>query len=309
MDIAKLKAFTVVAEVLNFRRSAEILGMSQPPLSRLIASLEDEMDAKLFERTTRQVKLTGAGLILLKEARDIIASLERLKTEIAQANKIRTGRLKVGFSATAFLARFPVIIEEFQNLYPKIRLDLQQAGQKEILRGVETGIFDVGFVEGVTAAKGLEDARVSDEVLGALVKKSHRLAKRKEIEFRELEDETLILHHKREAEEFFKNISRLIQGLDRPPQIYIKGSGESCPILVATGKGIALTIEGTQKFASDGTRFVPIKDMFLPVSLFWKASNDNPSLSTFLSAAQENKSLRHSPTHCLDLNTKMGGSL
>lgn len=301
MDSDRLNAFIVLAEELNFRRSAEILGMSQPPLSRLIANLEHELGVSLFERSTRKVSLTGAGVVLLKEARNIIASFERLKIDVSKAAMIKQGSLKIGFSATAFLARFPVIIEEFQNLYPKIRLDLHQGNQKEIVSGVATSRFDVGFVEGVTARKDLECMPVSEEVLGALLKKNHRLAKRKEIEFSELSEETLILHHKREAEEFFKTISKLIQGLEKPPKVYIKSQQESCPILVATGKGVSLTIEGAQKVASEGTKFVPIKGMFLPVSLYWKQDNANSLLKTFLGAVEENRSLRHSPTHCLSL--------
>ena len=67
MDLEKLNAFIVVAEELNFRRSAEILGMSQPPLTRLIAGLEKDFDVKLFERNTRKVRLTSAGIVLLKK--------------------------------------------------------------------------------------------------------------------------------------------------------------------------------------------------------------------------------------------------
>ncbi|RYZ91333.1 MAG: LysR family transcriptional regulator [Proteobacteria bacterium] len=302
MDFIKLNAFVIVAEELNFRRSAELLGMSQPPLSRMIVALEDEIGTKLFERTTRQVRLTAAGLILLSEARDILASIDKLRSRVRDASKIKQGRLNIGFSTTAFLARFPVIIEEFEKLYPKIKVDLVQEQSKVILRGLKDGTYDVGFVEAIPESKGLESIQVSEETLGALVKSNHRLAKRREIEFSELEEETIILHHKREAEDFFERISRLIQGQDHPAKIYIKGPNESCPILVATGKGIALTIAGAQKMAMDGTKFIPIKGMFLPVSAFWKPSNSNPCLDKFLDAARENKSLRHSTLHCLNLN-------
>ncbi|MBX3041521.1 MAG: hypothetical protein KF789_12510, partial [Bdellovibrionaceae bacterium] len=132
----------------------------------------------------------------------------------------------------------------------------------------------------------------------------HALAKRKEIDFEELQNDTIILHHKREAEEFHERISKLIQGLKKRPRIYIKADAENCAILVAVGKGVALTIAGAQRLAPEGTRFVPLKEMFLPVSIFWKEGEQDPTLQTFLSAVIENRSLRKSKTHCLDLSAK-----
>ena len=302
MDIARLKAFIVVAEELNFRKSADRLGMSQPPLTRLIASLEEELDTPLFERTTRQVRITGAGVVLLKEAREIMSALGRIETEVRSMGKDRRGALKVGFSAAVFLARFPTIIEEFSNRFPKLKLDLQQDSTREILHGLKKGLFDIGFVEGITSDKNLESYQVQDEVLGVLLPKKHPLAKRKEIEFSELKNETIILHSKHEAEEFHSRISRLIQGLKEKPKIYIKNDRESCPILVATGKGVSLTIAGSQNFAMNETKFVPIKEMFLPVSVFWRKENENSSAQVFLSFVMENRSLKHQKGECLVLD-------
>ncbi len=301
MDIQKIKAFVVVAEELNFRRSAELLHMSQPPLTRLIAALEEEVGAKLFNRTTRSVQLTGAGVVMLKEARDILAAMERIKKDVRAAGKSSSATLRIGFSATAFLARFPTIIEEFKTRYPKVRLDLEQAPANEVLRDVARGELDAGFVETHTAFQGLGSHCVSEEKLGVLLPRSHPLAKRKEISFSELAGETIILHHKREAEEFYNRISRLIQGLERRPKIYIKADKESCPLLVATGRGVSLTIAGAEKAFAAGTRFVPLKGMFLPVSVFWDQTEPKEALKTFICAVIENKALKHAQAQCLSL--------
>lgn len=303
MDIDKLKAFVVVAEELNFRKSAEILGMSQPPLTRLISTLEDHLGVKLFKRTTRSVQLTGAGVVFLKESKDLIEHFHRIKEQVLAAAQSKNGEVRVAFSATAFLARFPVILDEFQKRFPKIKVDVQEAKAKSILQGLKEGKFDVGFVEAATEASGLQSHVVSEEEIGVLLPKRHPLAKRKRIAFYELENETIILHHKKEADEFFLRISKLIQGLKRKPQIYIKQDEESCPILVAMGRGVSLTIEGSRRVVPDNTCFVPIKGMFLPVSVFWKEASLelNTSVQTFVSAAIENASLEKSKTHCLSL--------
>lgn len=301
MDIAKLKAFIIVAEELNFRRSAEILGMSQPPLTRLISSLEFELGVKLFERTTRKVTLTGAGVLLLKEAREITSALERIETEIKATRKPKTGVIRIGFSRTVFMARFPTLIEEFQIRFPKIKLELQEESTNAILRRVKEKHFDVGFVESITSDPELTSHQVDDEILGVLLPAKHPLASRKEIDFSELKDETIILHHKKEAEEFHARVSHLIQGMAKKPKTYIKAEGESCPILVATGKGVSLTIAAAEAVTRGRTKFVPIKEMFLPVSAFWKSENQNPALKSFLSFVIEKRAVLPNRDECLVL--------
>lgn len=305
MDFGKLQAFIVVAEELNFRKSAEILGMSQPPLTRLIATLERELGTKLFERTTRSVKLTGAGVLLLREAREISAAISRIETDVRAAGKLRAGALRIGFSRTAFMARFPGLIEEFRKRYPKVKLELQEGAGKEIIRGVKEGRFDLGFAE-LNTSDGLASHEISAEKLGVLLPAHHSLAKRKEIHLQDLKDETIILHHRREAAEFFDRVSHLLKRVTKRPKIYVKADGESCPILVATGKGVSLTIAGAQNFAPAYTCFVPIRDLFLPLNVFWKNENTAPEVSTFLSFILERRSVLPQKTECLVLTPGEG---
>ncbi len=306
MDVGKLKAFVVVAEELNFRKSAEVLGMSQPPLTRLIASLEHELDTKLFERTTRRVRLTGAGVLLLREAREIASAISRIETDVRAIGKKTTGVLKIGFSRAAFMVRIPAVIDEFQSRFPKITLDLQEEPSKEIVKHVKDGRLDVGFVEGETSDPELESHEVDVENLGVLLPKKHRLSTRKEIQLPDLEDDTIILHHRGEVAEWHGRIARLIKGMTKRPKIYIKGEGECCPILVATGKGVALTIAGSHNIAPHHTRFVPMRNMFLPIRIFWKRENVNPYLRTFVSFTVEKKSVLPRKTECLVLSNEQG---
>ncbi len=299
MDLSKLKSFIVVAEELNFRKSAEILGMSQPPLTRLISSLEEELSTKLFERTTREVKLTGAGVFLLKESRELIARTESLEKEVRSIGRLKTGHLSIGFSTTTFFASLPQIIREFQDRFPKLKLQLQQESRNRVLKGLRSDQFDVCFLEGTVSHEGLEKFSVHDEVLGVLLPKKHALAKRKEIELWELKDETIIFHPRNEAESFYDTISQLFKQSGIKPKIYVKNERESCPILVATGKGVSLTILGVQNIAPSETQFVPIKKLYLPVSVFWLPENNNPSLKTFLSFVIENSALKNKSAECL----------
>lgn len=299
MDLSKLKSFIVVAEELNFRRSAEILGMSQPPLTRLIASLEEELSTPLFERTTRQVKLTGAGIFLLKESRELIAKADNLEKEVRAIGKMKSGSLSVGFSTTTFFANLPKIVSEFHARFPKLKLELHQDSKSGILKGLRNGRFDVGFLEGASSEEGLSVQAVHDEALGVLLPKSHTLAKRKEIEFSDLNNETIILHPRKDSSRFYDTIAQLFKQNNIKPKIYLKNENESCPLLVATGKGLSLTIAGSQNVAAGETKFVPLKKTYLPVSVLWEPESENPTLKTFLSFVIENGSYGTKEPECL----------
>jgi LysR family transcriptional regulator, benzoate and cis,cis-muconate-responsive activator of ben and cat genes len=299
MDLRKLKAFLVVAEELNFRKSAEILGMSQPPLTRLISALEDELSTQLFERTTRTVNLTGAGVFLLKEARELVARSEMIETELRVVGKQRSGNLNVAFSTTAFLASLPRIIQTFRDRFPKITLDLHQESRRGMFEGLKSARFDACFLEGEPEAGGFDRHLVHDEVLGVLLPKRHRFAKRKSVALHDLKDETLIVHPRREQQAFFDTISHLCLQSGFKPRTYVKKENESCPVLVAIGKGVSLTIAGSQGLAAGETAFVPIRQLYLPVSVFWVPGHSNPSLKGFLSFVVENRALRRRRPECL----------
>lgn len=299
MELKQLRAFMVVAEELNFRRSAERLAMSQPPLTRLIASLEEELAAPLFERTTRQVKLTSAGMFLLQEGREILAQVESTEKEIRALGKIRSGQIKIGFSTTAFLARLPKIIEEFRLQFPKLKTELYQGTRRKILSGVRDGSLDIGFAEGVVSEKELTSQLVKDEALGALLPKKHPFAKRKQIELATLRDEIIILHPRKEHQDYFDTIQQLFRRNGISPTVYIKAEGESCPLLVSLGKGVVITVAGTRNKVPQETSFVPIANLLLPVSATWIPGNENPLLKSFLSYISENAVLGRQKVECL----------
>jgi DNA-binding transcriptional LysR family regulator len=299
MDLHKLKAFIVVAENLNFRRSAEILGMSQPPLTRMIAAFEKELDTALFERSTRSVRLTASGVVLLREAREIMAALERIERDVRSISKIKKGALNIGFSPTVFFARFSSIMSEFKDRFPYVKTELHQDSKSEILKGLQNGRLDIGFLDAITTHKGLQSGVVQDEVMGVLLNKDHKLARKKEISFAELKDETIILHPRSEAPEFHDRMLKLIRTVEPRPKVYIKGENEVCPILVATKKGVSLTIAGSNAFAAKETTFVPVKNLFLPVSVFWREESVSPSLNVFLGFVLEKRSLQRPQGDCL----------
>src|SRR5205809_792979 len=97
VELRLLRAFVTVAEELSFRRAAERLHMSQPPLSRQIRALEDELEVRLLRRDRRsRVSLTDAGYILLSDARRMLAAATSAVEHVKQAARGERGQLNIG---------------------------------------------------------------------------------------------------------------------------------------------------------------------------------------------------------------------
>jgi DNA-binding transcriptional LysR family regulator len=108
MELRHLRYFIAVAEELHFGRAAQVLGISQPPLSQQIQALEQEVGARLFERTNRRVELSEAGRLFLQEARLVLAQVDKAADVARRAQLGELGELKIGFTSSApFNASIP----------------------------------------------------------------------------------------------------------------------------------------------------------------------------------------------------------
>ena len=101
MELRHLRYFIAVAEELHFGRAAQVLGISQPPLSQQIQALEQELGARLFERTNRRVALSEAGRLFLEEARRVLAQVDKAADVARRAQLGELGELKIGFTSSA----------------------------------------------------------------------------------------------------------------------------------------------------------------------------------------------------------------
>ncbi|CAM5701784.1 DNA-binding transcriptional LysR family regulator OS=Streptomyces griseomycini OX=66895 GN=FHS37_007773 PE=3 SV=1 [Streptomyces griseomycini] len=112
LEVRQLRYFVAVAEELHFGRAAERLGMAQPPLSRTIRDLERQLGVTLFERTTRQVKLTGAGEVLLRDARTALEAVTAAAHRARHAGSA-SPRLRIALKADIDGGLLPQILDAY----------------------------------------------------------------------------------------------------------------------------------------------------------------------------------------------------
>src|SRR5690606_26696628 len=146
MDFRHLKQFVVLAETLNFRKAAEKLHMSQPPLSVSIRKLEAELGVELFLRGKDGVKLTESGEAALADARRALFHAGQFKQAAVAASTGEGGVLRVGFVGSATHAILPDILSRFRQRYPKVQLVLREATSIRIVQELADESLGVGVV-------------------------------------------------------------------------------------------------------------------------------------------------------------------
>jgi DNA-binding transcriptional LysR family regulator len=124
LNLKRLAYFVAVAEEMHFGRAAERLGMAQPPLSRQIKQLEEEVRAILFNRGRSTITLTQAGARLYERGSDILQQIEDINLEIYRIGQGAEGRLRVGFVGSSSYGILPNIIKSFRANYPGVNLSL-----------------------------------------------------------------------------------------------------------------------------------------------------------------------------------------
>ncbi|MGE6256489.1 cidABC operon transcriptional activator CidR [Heyndrickxia sporothermodurans] len=196
MDIQHLKYFVAVATEGNFTKAAQKLYVSQPTISKMVKSIEDELGVILFDRTGKQAKLTDAGEIILVQAQNIIKSFENLSLELDDLMSLKTGSIQIGLPPMVGARFFPKIIQEFHKEYPNITVQLVEDGAKKVERDVGNGTLDLGVVVLPTNEEQFHTFSFVNERLMLLTHPNHPLSKKESATLLDLKQESFILFRK-----------------------------------------------------------------------------------------------------------------
>jgi DNA-binding transcriptional LysR family regulator len=146
VDLVKLRSFRTVAKTLHFRRAAALLNVSQPPLSKSIKTLEDELGTQLFVRTRRHVELTPAGHALLRRCEKIFQDLEDARIEVRQYSAGDKGSLRIGCEDGTTFSVLPPLLQNFQKQYPAVSCSILTQSVAEQIVGLRSCDLDVGVL-------------------------------------------------------------------------------------------------------------------------------------------------------------------
>ncbi|WP_343950991.1 LysR family transcriptional regulator [Nonomuraea longicatena] len=194
MELQQMRYVVAVAETANFTRAAERCRVVQSALSHQIARLERELGARLFERTSRRVRLTPAGEAFLPAARQALEAADRARAEVAAASGEIRGRLAIGTIPTVTAVDLPGALKDFHVRHPQVRITLRAGGSEDLAEGVRQGTLDIAFL-GLSPSvrpKGVRGRVLAEGELVAVVAPGHPLADAAAVDLRRLANEVFV---------------------------------------------------------------------------------------------------------------------
>lgn len=276
MELRHLRYFIVVAEELHFSRAAERLGISQPPLSQQIRALEDEMQVRLLDRTSRTVALTEAGKLFLEEARATLDQADRARLTAARAHRGEIGELTVGLFPSALLAE-PVAsaILGFRRGHPRVRLVLRERAVYAAVREMAAGSLEVAYLRYATRPEvppGFALMEVMREPMMLVLHRDHRLAGREDpVPLEELVREPFVHFSPRSDSAMHEHVAALCSTAGFEPRIEQEANQNgSILALIGTGIGVSILPRSLCRLSLPELRVLPIASPGA-VSRIWMA--------------------------------------
>ncbi|MCF3990770.1 LysR substrate-binding domain-containing protein, partial [Pseudomonas aeruginosa] len=264
MELRHLRYFIAVAEELHFGRAAERLGISQPPLSQQIQALEEEIGARLFERTNRRVELTDAGRLFLDESRQVLAQVDKAVLLARRAHLGELGELKIGFTSSApFTSTIPSSIHAFRKAYPDVHLDLQEMSSRQVLKALLEESLQVGVIRPLALPDAVHWVELFREPLVAVLRADHPLAAGSEdgLAIAALAEEPFVFFPRSYGTGLYDQVIALTRQAGFSPRIAQEASEAMTIIgLVSAGLGVSILPASFRRTRVDGVVYRTLSD-------------------------------------------------
>jgi LysR family transcriptional regulator, benzoate and cis,cis-muconate-responsive activator of ben and cat genes len=283
MELRHLRYFVAVAEAEHFGRAAEQLHVSQSPLSRQIAQLEQEIGVELFVPSGRGVKLSPAGRSFLEGARATLARAALAVEDARATAQGRIGTVLVGFDgALADALLLPAIVQTFRARHPRVELRLRPLASEEQVAALREGKISVGYGYHSPEDNPLVRFHVLfRERVGVVMSRDHRLAARRTIRVADLKHERFLWPPRKEGPRLHDDIIAAFRAHDHTLEIaHEEASGDVLLMLVASGEGLSLFPESAAPTLLAGVVFKRVRDLNVTIlgRSVWRATDDKDPL-------------------------------
>ncbi|BCX72861.1 LysR family transcriptional regulator [Acinetobacter bereziniae] len=252
IDIHKLNAFVAVVEESNISRAAVRLNMQQPPLTRIIKSLEDELDTQLLKRLPRGVEATEAGKALYQEAVTILAHAQAIPKRVQNISKGLEGQINIGFTNSVGLHSFlPALLRNFRENFPAVSIHLEEDASSSLIDSIINEKNDIVFLRKPAPINlGLKSLHVLDEPLIVALPSNHPLALQGDvIHLLDLEPYDFVLYRRLAGQDLFDNILACCYQAGFSPRIVQEAPRLTSSLnLIAAGIGLSIVPEAIRNF-------------------------------------------------------------
>lgn len=289
MNIFQLTCFLAVAETLNFAQAAELRGITQPAITHQIHTLEAELNVKLFNRTTRTVKLTQDGQTFLGDARSIVMISERAiqRFENPPDQEVRT--LSIGCHIHGHLFLLPEVLRRMSDSYPNLHPQIQVVPFKHLYRLLADDDVDVivAFRENSTKKMPFVYKELGKIPVVGYCRPNHPLAVKTSLSIADLERERLILHDPKKSPDTITLLQMQLMEAHASSELFFCDSEEAALALAEAGYGIAF-LPGLHSGRPASLTRIPIEGLEpLSFGMYYKTLSRNPILRDFVQLARE----------------------
>ncbi len=252
MDFHKLKAFVAVVEENNISRAAIRMNMQQPPLTRIIQQLEQELGATLLKRLPRGVEVTEAGKALYQEALTILAHAQAIPKRVQNIAQGLEGQINIGFTNSVGLHSFlPALLRQFREAFAAVSIHLEEDGSNSLIDSIINEKNDIVFLrKPAPIGLGLNSLHILDEPLIVAMPNNHPLAGvNTPIQLLGLEPYDFVLYRRLAGQDLFDNILASCYQAGFSPNIVQEAPRLTSSLnLIAAGIGLSIVPEAIRDF-------------------------------------------------------------
>lgn len=292
MELKHIKYFIVLAEELSFSKAADKLHMSQSPLSRHIKTLEEELNAQLFYRNTRQVQLTSAGKLFYKEAKTLLSEVDGLAHKLKSTSLPSTTAINLGFIRSAMLLFLPDLLHTFKQTYSDTQVNITEINDEEVLKKyLLEGQVDIAFMHSIQKHPDLQYHRVANEPIKVVLPLGHPLASGEAILLNELKAENFIFFPREQAPLLYDSLMyECKEKANFQPNVLLEANPQQVMVeLVMRNLGVTFAAASMEKMFEGKVVFRNIanSDLFtFSVDMVWPSQNIDATLQSFITFAE-----------------------
>lgn len=286
MELRHLRYFVAVVEEKSFNKAAERLYISQPPLSRQIKQLEEELGVTLIDRNQRPLKVTEAGGFFYEHALQILQKSDHLRAMTMRKGSFDSS-LSIGFVASILYGTLPKIISRFRQAYPTVQIKLHELNSWQQTQALTSGDIDVGFGRLLFEDASVRRILLREETLVVAVPINHPIIQegRTSVDIADLINENLLLYPKTPRPSFIDYILGLFEANNLKPNCYFEVSELHVALgLVAAGEGITIVPKSLQNLRGQEIGYLPLEQGLLtsPVIMNVRHFDKSALLKTLL---------------------------
>jgi len=287
-ELRQMRYVLEVARQRSFTRAAERLYVAQQALSQQVKVVEDQVGARLFERTNRGVELTPAGEVFVHEARRVVNAADRLVGRTQAAARGEAGSVRLAYTVATVYETLPAILDRVQQRYPALTVTTREVFGADVEALVLERGYELALCPRTSLSSGLARHELRREPFVAAMPDAHPLAARKRLRIADLEGELLEAWPREMSPGYFDAVLGACRDAGFEPRLDPTATGSSVWGNIVAGRGVGLVVGSLAAQVPRGITLVDLADdAALVLDAICLAGNDIPAVRTVLDAAAE----------------------